>query len=249
MMQIHSSTKFCHFTSVENARNILNSACFYLSKYKSMNDLAEARLHEKDKDRVFILCFSNTEALNIPEFYLYGGIDGKGCRLQFTDAKIRELLNNCTVSFVNKSYRKLKKVVPSSAYTIYWDWIYYISSNGFCEHRNDQPRKYQSVEEALVLLEAEKKNYFVKSPIWKYENEFRIAIIFNEDVPYDNISLKFNIKEKERGISICFGPETSEEEYKNLSNEFSEYGIVNTKKAIENAICMNLISRNKRLFH
>ena len=40
-MEIKSNTKFCHFTSIDNARNILSSESFFLSKYSKMNDLAE----------------------------------------------------------------------------------------------------------------------------------------------------------------------------------------------------------------
>ena len=54
-MEIKSSTKFCHYTSLDNARCILNSECFFLGRYDTMNDLAEARQHRKESNRVFAL--------------------------------------------------------------------------------------------------------------------------------------------------------------------------------------------------
>lgn len=244
---MNSSNKFCHFTSTENARNIISGESFFLSKYENMNDLAEAFLHKADKDRVFALSFSNSEALNIPAFYLYGGIDGKGCRIEFTGTKLRQILNNCNLYFVNGRNRKLKKAIDPSLYNIYYDWIYYIASNGYCEHRSERIESYNDLQDAIDKLKTNNKHFFIKSPIWKYENEFRIVIVFNEAVSYDRIAMCFDVKEKERGISLSFGPETTEEEFKQLSAEFSEYGVYKFKKTSDFAISMKLVDRNREL--
>ena len=246
-MEIQSRTKFCHFTSLDNARNILASESFFLSKYSKMNDLAEKKIHEIHNDRVFVLCFSNSEALNIPAFYLYGGIDGKGCRIQFTDTKMREIINHSSIFYVNKNYKILKKPIPPSEYTIYFDWIYYISKNGFCEHKNDKSNDYSSIDEALVDLEKENKHFFVKNPIWKYENEFRVVVVFKNAISYDSVALKFEIKDNDKGISVVFGPETEQKEYLELSKEFRDYGISKFKSSTSYAISMNLVQRNRRL--
>ena len=245
-MEIKSSTKFCHYTSLANARNILSSECFFLSSYNKMNDLAEADLHADENQRVFVLSLSNSEALNIPAFYLYGGIDGKGCRIQFTEAKMKEILDGCSVSFVNKHMKKLKKTVNPSDYDVLYDWIYYISFNGYCEHRNES-KPYAGFTSAVEELKKEKKHYFIKSPIWKYENEFRIVVVFRENIPYERIALNFRIKDNDRGISVKLGPETTQEEYRNLSDEFLDYGISNCKQSSDQKIRMGLIARNKEL--
>ncbi len=246
-MKIKSNTKFCHFTSTDNARDIMNSETFYLSKYDNMNDLAEAALHSDEKNKVFVLCFSNSESLNIPAYYLYGGIDGKGCRIQFTDAKISEIIQNNSLYYINKRLKPLKKEIPKTEYKVYCDWIYYISADGYCEHKKDGPKRYKSIDEALNELKTDNKHYFVKNPIWKYENEFRIVVVFNQDIEYDKIALKFHIKDSDKGVSISFGPETTENEYLALSKEFCEYGVSKNKKTTDYAISMNLVARNKRL--
>ncbi len=211
-----------------------------------MNDLAEAALHADDNQRAFVLSLSNSEALNIPAFYLYGGIDGKGCRIQFTDAKVKDVIDNCSVSYVNKHMKKLKKAVNPSDYDVLCDWIYYISSNGYCEHRNENI-SYNDFNSAVEALKKQNKHFFIKSPIWKYENEFRIVILFRENIPYERIALNFRIKNNDRGISVKLGPETSQEEYRSLLYEFFDYGISNCKQSCNQKIRMNLIARNKEL--
>lgn len=242
--KIESNTKFCHFTSSENARNILSGECFYLSKFNNMNDLAEAKLHSDEKDKVFSLSFCNSESLNIPLFYLYGGIDGKGFRLQFTASKINEILSNCSVHYVNKNNIRLKKEISHSQYTIDCDWIYYITSNGFCEYKDTLKTNYDSFDCAFQSLKKKDKHFYIKNKIWKFEKEFRIIVKFNEDIPYDKVALVFNIKENEKGISIVCGPEYTEAEIKKIKEEFSGYGISNVSPSSVNAISMKLCQKN-----
>lgn len=246
-MNIRSATKFCHYTSIENARNILCSESLFLSRYDSMNDLVEARMHAEDNKRVFVLSFCNSEALNIPVFYLYGGIDGKGCRIQFTDSKIREVLQNATLFYVNNQHRQLKTAIPPSDYDIYADWVHYISSDGYSEHKIEGKKHYGSLEKAVDCLRANNKHYFIKSPVWKYEKEFRIVVVFKKEISYRWVAIRLPVKRLERGISLLFGPETTDREFKDLSDEFQEYGIREPDRAYPSAISMKLVSRNRHL--
>ncbi len=204
-------------------------------------------MHTEDTQRVFVLSFCNSEAQNIPLFYLYAGIDGKGCRLQFTDAKIREMLRECTVSYVNSYRKRLKGIVPASDYEIFYDWIHYISKNGHCSYRGKETDDYESIEAACQQLKKDNLHYFVKSPIWKFENEFRIVIVFKKDISYDRVALNFRIKDKERGITAIFGPETKDEEFASLKEEFLGYGKLKTDRVSRCSISMGLVEKNKSL--
>lgn len=246
MNELNSDIKFCHFTSTENARNILSTGTFYLNKFNAMNDLEEARLHEDEKDKIFCLSFCHSEALNIPLFYLYGGIDGKGCRLQFTSAKIKEILSNSTLYYVNKNNMRLRKAVDKSNYSIDFDWIYYVASAGYCEHKNKPKTNFRTLQDALEKLRLVEKHYFVKNPVWKFEKEFRIIVKFKESVYYDKVALKFNIKDDEKSISLTCGPECKKEEIENIKREFAEYGITKVFPSTSNAISMRLCQRNKK---
>jgi hypothetical protein len=244
MENLFGTTKLCHFTSVENARRILSNGTFYLSKFNLMNDLAEARLHKDEMDKIFSLSFCHSESLNIPLFYLYGGLDGKGCRIQFTAAKMNELLSNCKIHYVNKNNICLKKEVKPTDYSIEYDWIYYVASNGYCEHR-DVPLTFQSFDDTVTSLKSKEKHYFIKNMIWKFEKEFRIIVRFADPVPYDRVALKFNIKDGERGLSLMCGPEYCEEDIDNIRNEFTDYGIAKIVPSTINTISMRLAEKNK----
>lgn len=247
MKKIESSTKLCHFTSTESARQILSKGTFYLSKFNAMNDLAEAKLHDDEKDKIFSLSFCHSEALNIPLFYLYGGIDGKGCRLQFTPAKIEEIISNHTIHYVNKNNVCLRKAINTSDYSIDYDWIYYVASNGYCEYKEKQKSNYQTFDDAVESLKVREKHYYIKNLIWKFEKEFRIIIKFSEPVYYDKIALVFDVKDKERGISLVCGPEYGADSIETIKEEFSEYGITNVFPSTSNTISMNLCLKNKNI--
>jgi len=214
-----------------------------------MNDITESNQHRDDLNRVFSLCFCNSESLNIPVFYLYGGIDGKGCRIQFTDSKLRKLINDCELYYVNKKNRCLKHLIPKDEYEIMYDWIYYISSDGYCEHHNDLGKHYDSFEQAVNELTESCGNYFVKNTIWKYENEFRIVVRFNKDVSYERIALKFNIRSNEKGISVKCGPEITNDEFNDIKNEFLEYDISKIEKSSQGKIPMRLVEKNSWLYN
>lgn len=73
----------------------------YLSKFSGMNDGDEEYYHMCENNRTFILSLCHSEANDIPLFYLYSGIDGKGCRLEFTKNKLLQILKGDIVP-VNK---------------------------------------------------------------------------------------------------------------------------------------------------
>lgn len=238
------ATKMCHFTSMENARNILSASTFYLSKFNAMNDLVEARLHEDENDKIFCLSFCHSEAMNIPLFYLYGGIDGKGCKLQFSIAKIKEMFSNQTLYYVNKSNKRLRKPIENADYSIDFDWIYYITSSGYYEYRNEKVGQFPTYDAVMQELKCKEKHYYVKNKIWKFEKEFRIIVKFSKPVKYDKIALEFDIKDNDKGISLVCGPENTEEDIENIKQEFQEYGISNIIPSSVNAISMKLCERN-----
>ena len=93
MIQIKSKTKFCHYTSMESARKILSDGKIFLNRFSSENDKAEYFLHGDEDNKIFSCCLCNSEAINIPLYYLYGGIDGKGCRIQFTASKLSNMIS------------------------------------------------------------------------------------------------------------------------------------------------------------
>lgn len=244
--EINSNTKFCHYTSMENARKILSSNMFYFSRLDKMNDVMEKELHEDELKKVFVLCFCHSEALSIPMFYMYSGIDGKGCRIQFTDTKIRDIISHGEVFPVNKRFMKLKQSYNLDAYDIYAGWVNYSSQNNVCCFHKDKPvERFPDFITAFEEMKRQNRQYLVKNPIWKYEKEFRIVIKFHEEIEYEHIALVFPVKESDKGISLYCGPENREKEWKEISEEFKGYGVSNTYYYETARINMGLKERYK----
>lgn len=70
--------KYCHYSSINIVNKILENQFFILSESQSVNDRKES-----NENNEFFLCFSATDSENIPMWYLYGGIDGKGGKNYF----------------------------------------------------------------------------------------------------------------------------------------------------------------------
>ncbi len=68
-----------------------------------MNDQEEANRHLKDQERVFALCFCNSNTEKIPLWYLYSGLSGKGAALGFTAAKMMKWLESIQTVYGVKS--------------------------------------------------------------------------------------------------------------------------------------------------
>ena len=84
---------------------------------------------------------------------------------------------------------------------------------------------------------------------WKFEKEFRIIVRFNEPVDYDRIALDFEIKDDEKSISIMCAPEIEEDEYKEITDEFKEYGISKVSVSLDFGVSMNLLQKNRQLLN
>lgn len=120
---------------LKNADSILKSKCFYLSKLRKMNDEDERDLHKDELDRIFVLSFCHSNAKDIPLFYLYSGIDGKGCRIEFTQHKIVETMKGEVFPVIGEN--AFGGVFPREKYEVMAGWLHYISSDGAEKYRNN----------------------------------------------------------------------------------------------------------------
>lgn len=243
-----SDTKFCHYTTIDNARNILRGGSFYMSEMSQMNDVGEADKHKEKSGTLFVNCFCHSEAKNIPMFYLYGGIDGKGCRVEFTESRLKKLVENCQVYPVNDKCQMLKQPFDGSEYEIACDWIYYMTPRGFYKYKNTEVLPLETYEATIEKLHKEGKDVFIKDYIWRYENEYRILVRFKNPIKYKRVAIKFDIGEKERGISMMCGPETEDVELTKIQEEFRNYGIMKITRPNKMGVRMGLVEKNRRLY-
>lgn len=250
MDDIVSGTKFCHYTTLDNARKIINSEYIYWNQLCCMNDIDENELHTDENNQIFIASFCHSEAKSIPLFYLYSGIDGQGCRIEFTDSKLRNVVKSPSIYPVNEKLCKLKKKYDKCEYEIYAGWVHYIAESGYHFYRGREEKRYVDFKTAIEELKRLPEFYFIKNPIWKYECEFRIVIKFNKPISYKRIALHLPIKQNETGISITCGPEMQEDMLNTLHDEFAEYGIHKLKMFSDDKkrIRMGLIDRNAAFY-
>lgn len=244
--ELKSSTKFCHYTSKENAANILNSETLYLSRLDQMNDGDEKNSHLSETNQLFVASFCHSEARSIPLFYLYSGIDGKGCRIEFTDAKLKKMIEEASIFPVNSAMKRMKKSYDQNAYDIYVGWVNYIASSGYYAYKGKEQKRFMDYNSAMIAMMQQNRQYFVKNSIWKYEQEFRIVVKFKKPIDYTHIALKFNVKENDRGISVVVGPENTEDEIKMLKEEFKGYGICKVEPFGDKHISMGLTQKYKK---
>lgn len=83
---------FWHYTSFERAQQILKGGSFWVSKFSTMNDLAETNMHA-NADSVYCLCFCNANSESIPMWYMYSGIDGQGVALGLKSTIMLDFIN------------------------------------------------------------------------------------------------------------------------------------------------------------
>ncbi len=238
-----SKTSFWQYTRLTTADLILSSCSFRVSNLNGMNDLDEARHHEKERERVFALCFCNSNTEKIPMWYLYSGLTGKGAALGLTPSVMLNWLESIkTVRGVRSGQSKeegtLLEIGP--AVEMRYGWVYYQKPK---EPQNIMYRnKWYYVNNAAKF---QKDNYFIKSYPWEYEKEFRLVFINHTPEDYDALFVDIP-PELQKAFKVKLAPEFREEQFKKYKN-LKCIGPARTHRPIYSnlAIRMNLMSRNR----
>lgn len=194
-----SDKKFYHYTQMKNVENICignnKTRYWFASNIMSMNDNDETKLHDADKERVYVISFSNSEAKkeNIPMWFLYGGVTGRGARIGLTKNAMNILINGiqCAYQISESCEINTKKEYKLGIdFDLYYAWVNY-SKNPFKEKN-------------------EKNKYAIKGIDWKYEKEFRIILVFKESIG-KRVAIKINDKvfsnSIKGGVHVGLGPE------------------------------------------
>lgn len=221
----YSHTKYFHYTKLDSIENILKNNSFWLSCIDGFNDLIDKKQFgdESQQKEYYSLCFSTGINENLSLWYLYGGINGKGGRIQMTKAVIKNLVKDGKY-YLYEYDEKNKKLVGSSAIELtagdnaeflFKDVIYYSELGGKTSLKYNTMTNYKF--EDLTFLK-EKYNKFLKGLIWYYEKETRLVIHLKGnalEIIKDNTDKKYivlltfddSLKKK---INIDFGPETDD---------------------------------------
>lgn len=211
--------KYYHYTRVECADEIIKNMKFLISDVSALNDNVERKCFNHPKYR-FAASFSTGKNENLALWYLYSGMDGKGCRMEFTETTLYDILGSDV--FLEDSSGNSMKLIPDKTVKIsFGDVVYYrYEKNGFCQIKYNTMMNVGKMPEAEFEKYKKKHKGFFKDVIWYYEKEFRIvfeilgeARDFADKFSNCRICLKFPEKLKHR-IGIRLAPETSLSELK-----------------------------------
>ncbi len=245
---------FWHYTSFERLQQILKGGSFWVSKFSSMNDLAEANMHAS-ADNVYCLCFCNTNSESIPMWYMYSGIDGQGVALGLKPTIMLDFINSIIVDGVegiikkesdNKCQKPQDYLETHLQYVNDFDiecgWIFY--RNTKVHNRIYYKKKWYHFDNN-ALPQFEKDNYFIKDYPWNYECEFRIAFINKTGIDFDHI--KVNIPSKiVKKLKSRLAPENNDKSFDSKKQILVEYGIKNRNISPSLLqIKMDILDRNK----
>lgn len=231
---------FYHYTTLESINKILSDNSFLLSKMGSSNDPMEKTADEN----VYCLCFSTGINENLPLWYLYSGIDGKGGRIGFSAAKIYKLIELGSYKLVEEyrenvegktenKYKEVCDLSKSDMEVVVQDILYAKENEEFCDLKYNTMTNHKKITVEEFKKFKENNRNFVKSLIWYYEKETRVTVKLKEPIIKNlsndkkyKVKLSFdNLPEVKNNIKLTFAPQLfdkdqSETEYKNWLIEY-----------------------------
>lgn len=175
---------YYHYTTADGANGILQNSQLWLAPLGS-NDRSE--LAGRDDTVFFQISFCSGESENLPLWYLYSGIDGKGVRLGLTKTKFSALIRGTSYS-LHEYNRKDKSLgdsidIASDEFSVVVRDILYIGEsskregsrikyNGKQRFAEDFSQKGQDISKFTAAYKALCPS-FHKGLIWYYEKETR----------------------------------------------------------------------------
>ncbi len=243
---------FYHYTTLESINKILSDNSFLLSKIGSSNDPTETA-----DENVYCLCFSTGINENLPLWYLYSGIDGKGGRIGFSAAKIYKLVELGSYKLMEEyrenvegkteiKYKEVSNLSKSDIEVVVQDILYAKESEEFCDLKYNTMTNHKKITVEEFKKFKENNRNFVKSLIWYYEKETRVTVKLKEpiikklsnDKEY-KVKLSFdNLPEVKNNIKLTFAPQLFDKEQSEIEckNRLIEYLKKNNYDNIFNCI-------------
>lgn len=227
---------FWHYTKLESVCKIIENQYFLLGNLTCMNDILECEEHKDCANQIYVLSFCNSNTEKIPMWYLYSGIDGKGCSIGITAKGMSYFIDSIKTV---KTYNSEKVLTIGKDFDLESGWVYYINKK--------EPNQvfYRNKWYDLTTMDDDliKKSLFIKSYPWEYEREFRIIIKLKKDIPNEKIRIDIPEKLKSK-IRLKTAPEIENESLNELQKIINYKSIKTEIKASELSIHMNLFNRN-----
>ncbi len=163
---------FSYYTNMDTLQKIVESGNIWARNMDEMNDLDEAALHKKEKNKVHALCFCNTRTEGIPMWYMYAGKAGDGLCIRFTPGNILKWMRQIKEVYPVRKGNQFPETVPlqiGKDVELRFGWIFYQGREGEYHFKN---RWYLTESGKNIPGDC----LFIKKYPWHYEREFRAVL-------------------------------------------------------------------------
>ena len=176
--------RYYHYTSLENIEHIFKDKRFRISNVSRFNDKIDCMQFGEPINLYYSLCFSVGKRENLPLWYLYSGVDGRGGRLGFTSSAIRELCDSAIFTLCEYDYDNPTTEFPTIPLKPSVDFELNIRDVLYANFDNEEHTselRYSNLVNNIISSEEVRKYLaahpgFWKSLIWSYEKETRLNI-------------------------------------------------------------------------
>lgn len=235
-------THFYHYSTLKNVDSILKKKNIRLTNLScTSNDQSEREGDGEKGKYLFSTCFSTGTSEQLPLWYLYSGIDGKGARVGLSKSIFKKMYNSAKyfLQEVEKEppYAEIGEPIElkKDYETVCQDIAYLsedtVNTGKFRLKYNGQVKNDLSEDDYKTLKE--KLNGFVKGLIWFYEKETRIRVEVKNTALIEqdkNYVVLLDLSNVYSDLNIRLAPEFKKDD----KIDFDEY--LGIKKFVESKI-------------
>ncbi len=226
----YGHTDYYHYTKLSTINSILENKELWISSVSGFNDtIDQAQFGENISQKYYAICFSTGVNENLPLWYLYSGVDGRGGRLRLTKSKVKELIEKGTYSLCKRIDGKavfVKKLSEKDMSISFKDVIYSRTNDDKISLKYNTMTNYRLEKSEYEDLR-KSWNFFIKGLIWYYEKETRLLVTLNDNILKELesdkdyvITLSYaGLKNFYKHISIDFAPAINLDEEQKIIND------------------------------
>lgn len=152
-----------------------------MSNVSGFNDKRDREQFKGIESNCYSLCFSTGINENLPLWYFYSGIDGKGGRIRFTKPMVSRLVKKGVYSLCeldeenNRKGNVILQLNSDNADITFKDVLYNHYNKNEISFKYNTMTNYKFSRNEYDKV-AENWKYFLKGAIWYYEKETRLLV-------------------------------------------------------------------------
>lgn len=180
----YTHSQYFHYTKLDVVDSILKNRKFWLSNVGGFNDTVDIEQFGKGPVPYFSLCFSTGIHENLPLWYLYSGLNGRGARIGFTKTGIKKLVEKGKYSLwlfgpdKDQNGKEIMSLEDGKTMKLLFRDVIYAQtgdSKGKCALKYNTMTNYKIANEEFENYRKENRG-FQKGLIWYYEKETRLLV-------------------------------------------------------------------------